>query len=131
MNNYYFVSIDENNIIDDIQIVSFDNCQIDGIFNEQKGEEFCIANFGRSKWIATYRDGSKRKNYAGVGYSYDDINDVFISPKPAEDAYLNEEFEWEIPNEFDLIDVEDLIYNEDYIINDQDNSIDNNTQNPI
>lgn len=32
-----------------------------------------------------------RKNYAGVGYSYDQSRDAFIHPKPSETAILNEE----------------------------------------
>jgi hypothetical protein len=32
-----------------------------------------------------------RGNYAGVGYTYDALNDVFIAPKPSDTAVLNEE----------------------------------------
>ena len=31
-----------------------------------------------------------RGNYAGIGYTYDAINDVFIAPKPSDTAVLNE-----------------------------------------
>tara|TARA_B110000046_G_C12970591_1_gene388755 strand:- start:49 stop:366 length:318 start_codon:yes stop_codon:yes gene_type:complete len=33
-------------------------------------------------WIETTIDGSTRKNYAGVGYTYDSTRDAFIAPKP-------------------------------------------------
>ena len=34
------------------------------------------------EWIQTYYDGSSRKNYAGIGYTYDLTRDAFIPPKP-------------------------------------------------
>ena len=38
-----------------------------------------------------------RGNYAGVGYTYDAINDVFISPKPYESWLLSTDYLWEAP----------------------------------
>ena len=39
-----------------------------------------------------------RGNYAGIGYTYDSVNDVFIPPKPADNAVLNTTtWLWEIP----------------------------------
>ena len=39
-----------------------------------------------------------RGNYAGIGYTYDKENDVFIAPKPADDATLNTTtWLWEVP----------------------------------
>jgi hypothetical protein len=41
-----------------------------------------------------------RGNYAGIGFTYDRINDVFIAPKPADNATLNTEtWLWEVPEE--------------------------------
>ena len=39
-----------------------------------------------------------RGNYAGIGYTYDRENDVFIAPNPSEDATLNTDtWLWEVP----------------------------------
>ena len=39
-----------------------------------------------------------RGNYAGIGFTYDRSNDVFIAPKPADNATLNTEtWLWEVP----------------------------------
>jgi len=39
-----------------------------------------------------------RGNYAGIGFTYDQVNDVFIAPKPADNATLNETtWLWEVP----------------------------------
>ena len=41
-----------------------------------------------------------RGNYAGIGFTYDRSNDVFIAPKPADNATLNTEtWLWEVPAE--------------------------------
>jgi hypothetical protein len=49
-------------------------------------------------WLETKQDGSIRKNYAGIGYTYDAENDAFIEPKPYNSWVLNETtFRWEAP----------------------------------
>lgn len=40
-----------------------------------------------------------RKNYAGIGYTYDPVRDAFIPPKPDDSWVLNEETcQWEDPD---------------------------------
>ena|ERR1700744_2027237 len=41
-------------------------------------------------WVETFMDGSQRKNYAGIGYSYDSNRDAFISQKPYSSWILDE-----------------------------------------
>lgn len=49
-------------------------------------------------WIETKIDGSIRKNYAGIGFSYDSTRDAFIPPQPFPSWGLNEETcLWECP----------------------------------
>ena len=52
------------------------------------------------KWIETSIDGSSRKNFAGVGYTYDEGKDAFIPPKPGPDYVFDEDTcRWVDPNE--------------------------------
>lgn len=44
-----------------------------------------------SNWVQTYTNGFKRKNYAGIGHTYNKTRDAFISPKPHPDATLDED----------------------------------------
>ena len=45
-----------------------------------------------------------RGNYAGIGYTYDAENDVFVAPKPADDATLNTTtWLWEVPEKADNV----------------------------
>jgi hypothetical protein len=52
------------------------------------------------QWLETKMDGSIRKNYAGVGFTYDATRDAFIPPKQYESWTLNETTcLWEAPVE--------------------------------
>ena len=49
-------------------------------------------------WIETKEDGSIRKNYAGIGHTYDETRDAFIPPKPYPLWTLDEDTcLWECP----------------------------------
>ena len=50
------------------------------------------------QWIETKEDGSIRKNYAGIGFSYDSTRDAFIPPQPYPSWILDESTcRWEAP----------------------------------
>ena len=66
---------------------------------EQAGIDF-LNNLHKTDniWKQTYIDGSQRKNYAGMGYTYDPGRDAFISPKPFNSWKINETTcQWEAP----------------------------------
>ena len=49
-------------------------------------------------WIQTSYNGNIRKNYAGIGYTYDPQRDAFIPPKQYKSWILNEDTcRWEAP----------------------------------
>jgi hypothetical protein len=49
-------------------------------------------------WLETKMDGSIRKNYAGIGFTYDKTRDAFIPPQPYPSWTLNESTcRWECP----------------------------------
>lgn len=59
-------------------------------------ESFISAQDG--VWVQTYTDGSIRGNYAGIGYNYDQINNVFYPDSPYPSWILNESnWKWESP----------------------------------
>ncbi|MEY4376882.1 MAG: Synechococcus phage Bellamy [Pseudomonadota bacterium] len=58
---------------------------------------WCEANIGGT-WLETWADGGSRKNYAGIGYSYDQVRDAFIPPRPYRSWVLDEATcQWEAP----------------------------------
>lgn len=59
-------------------------------------DDFIDSSAGQ--WIETKEDGSIRKNYAGIGYTYDETRDAFIAPKQYPSWTLNEDTcQWEYP----------------------------------
>lgn len=71
----HFAEIDENNIV--LRVLVVDNSL------EANGADFLANTLGLGgNWIQTSYNGKIRKNYAGVGYTYDSDRDAFISPKP-------------------------------------------------
>ena len=77
----HFAELDENNVVTQI-IVVHNNELIDENKNEseQKGIDFCVNLFGGT-WIQTSYNGNIRKNYAGIGYTYDESRNAFIPLK--------------------------------------------------
>ena len=68
-----------------------------GVEQESIGQEFCRNLLG-GIWIQTSYNSNFRKNYAGIGYTYDAERDAFIPLKPFNSWLLNEETcQWEPP----------------------------------
>ncbi len=88
----------ENNIVTKVIVVSNqDILDENGQENEQKGIDFC-SNLLGGTWKQTSYNGKIRKNYAGIGYTYDEGRDAFIAPKPYNSWLLNESTcQWESP----------------------------------
>jgi hypothetical protein len=81
----------ENNIVKQVIVVSNqDILNEQGQESEQKGIDFC-SNLLGGTWIQTSYNAKIRKNYAGIGYSYDKDRDAFIAPKPFNSWILNED----------------------------------------
>ena len=64
-----------------------------------EGEAFFNALGGT--WVKTSYNGNIRKNYAGIGYTYDAARDAFIALKPFNSWLLNEDTcQWQAPIEY-------------------------------
>jgi hypothetical protein len=69
----------------------------DGVEQESLGIAFCEQLFGGT-WVQTSYNGNIRKNYAGVGYTYNSSLDAFIPPKPYASWTLDETTcQWQAP----------------------------------
>ena len=71
----HWAEIDENNIV--VRGRVGDNNDPNG----DEGYQWLLDNLGGT-WVKTSYNGNIRKNYAGIGYSYDATRDAFIAPKP-------------------------------------------------
>lgn len=90
----YFAKLGIGNIVEKVEVVSNDIAT-----NEQVGIDFLNNLYGtRDVWKQTSYNGDIRKNYAGIGFKYDQTRDAFISPKPFNSWSLNEDTcQWEAP----------------------------------
>jgi len=94
----HFAKLDENNIVIAVHVVNNDVITVDGVESEQAGIDFLTDLHGHSNWKQTSYNGTIRKNYAGIDYSYDASRDAFISPQPWLSWILNETTcKWEPP----------------------------------
>lgn len=99
----YFAELDQNNVV--LRVVAIgDWVTVDenGVEHEDRGEAFCRELFGQNTiWKQTsyntyageHKNGKTpfRKNYAGIGYTYDAQRDAFIPPDPQMPGYVFDE----------------------------------------
>ena len=82
----HYAFLDENNFVTQVIAGKDETETIDGLTPEE-----WYADFTGQKCVRTSYHGRIRKNYAGIGYTYDEIRDAFIPPKCHDEATLNEE----------------------------------------
>lgn len=94
----HFAELDSNNVVLRVIVVgNKDTADASGVEKEHIGAAFCERLFG-GNWKQTSYNGNKRKNYAGIGYTYDSVRDAFIPPKPFASWVLVEETcQWKAP----------------------------------
>ena len=87
----HWAEIDENNKV--IRVVVGDNNDPAG----DEGYQWLINNLGGT-WIKTSYNGNIRYNYAGIGFTYDEVRDAFIAPEPENAIGFDEDTcKWIIP----------------------------------
>ena len=86
----HFAKLDDNNVVLEVNVVN--NDVLDPANEEASGIAFLTEwSGGYSNWKQTSYNGSFRKNYAGIGSTYDETRDAFIPPKPEGNWILDED----------------------------------------
>ena len=80
----HFAKIDSNNVVTEVIVA-----EQDFINSGKVGDSFL--------WVQTSYNHNFRKQYAGIGLTYDKTNDVFVSPKPHPSWTLDGSFDWQPP----------------------------------
>lgn len=89
----HYAFLDENNIVTGVIPGKDENELIDGLTPEE-----WYGNFRGQRCIRTSYNHNIRKNYAGIGDTYDEERDAFIAPKPFPSWILDEDTcKWEAP----------------------------------
>jgi hypothetical protein len=87
----HFAEIDESGVV--LQVLVVPDAQ------EHRGHEFLADDLGLGgTWLQTSYNARIRKNYAGIGMTYNADRDAFIHPQPYASWILNEDTcQWEAP----------------------------------
>ena len=109
----YFAKLGTGNIIE--TVISINNSVItdsNGVEQEQLGVDFINKLYNtRDVWKQTSYNNNIRKNYAGIGYQYDQTRNAFIAPKPFNSWILNEDTcRWEAPVAMPTTELEENQY---------------------
>jgi len=93
----HYAFIDDDNKVIEVIAGTDETILIDGLDTET-----WYSNYRGVKCVRTSYNGNIRKNYAGVGYTYDPERDAFISPKPETAIGFDEETcQWIVPEVID------------------------------
>ena len=104
----HFAQIDENNIVTQVIVIEQDVVD-SGLFGDPAS--WIQTSYNTSGGVHLLGGTPLRKNYAGIGYTYDSTRDAFIPPKPYNSWVLNEDTcLWEAPTP---MPVDGKIYNWD------------------
>ena len=90
----HWAELDENNKV--IRVLVGDNNDPAG----DEGYQWLIDNLGGT-WVKTSYNAKIRYNYAGIGFTYDEVADAFIAPKPGcghAELKLDNKYQWECNN---------------------------------
>lgn len=91
----HYAFLDEDNIVTEV-ITGIDETElIDGLTPEE-----WYGNYRGQRCIRTSYNNNIRKQYAGIGYSYDESADVFVAPKPFASWSLDENYDWQAPIDY-------------------------------
>jgi len=90
----HWAEVDKTNKV--IRVLVGDNNDPAG----DEGYQWLLDNLGGT-WIKTSYNGNIRYNFAGIGHTYDPVDDAFIAPMPCEheELILNDRKKWECSNE--------------------------------
>lgn len=79
-------------------------------YNTYNNKHYILTN--ENKTLSETQEKAYRGNYAGIGFTYDETNDVFIPPQPFDSWILNQELlKWQAPIEEPILTDEDITNN--------------------
>jgi hypothetical protein len=88
----HYALLNDNNIVTAVYTGIDENELIDGV-----DPETWYGQFHGQRCIRTSYNGRIRKQYAGVGYTYDEKADVFVAPSPFPSWQLDNNHDWKAP----------------------------------
>lgn len=93
----HYAWLDKNNIVVNVTVGVDENVTQQGIGGSSEAWEAFYSNVTGYIIKRTSYNNNIRKQYAGIGFTYDPINDVFIAPQPYHSWTLDSNFNWQPP----------------------------------
>ena len=90
----HYAFLDDNNVVTEVIVGKDETELIDGLSPEE-----WYGNFRGQVCKRTSYNNNIRKQYAGVGFTYDQSADVFITPQPFPSWSLDSNYDWQAPIE--------------------------------
>ena len=87
----HYAQVNSNNIV--VQVLVMDNNKTDGECKTWLKENVSP----HDEWVQTSYNNNIRKQFAGIGYTYDVDKDKFISPQPYASWALDSSDDWQAP----------------------------------
>jgi hypothetical protein len=110
----HFAQLDENNVVTQVIVVANEELLLDGVENEDKGIVFCKSLLGENtRWVQTSYNATIRKNYAGIGFTYDPVADHFFAPQPYPSWALDADAQWQAPTAMPVEEGKFFTWNEE------------------
>jgi len=88
----HYAFLDENNIVTEVITGKDETEIIDGLTPEE-----WYGNYRGQRCVRTSYNHNIRKQYAGIGYSYNEVGDVFVIPQPYPSWVLDSNYDWQAP----------------------------------
>jgi hypothetical protein len=88
----HYAFLDNNNVVTEVITGKDETELIDGLT-----PEVWYGNFRGQTCVRTSYNNNIRKQYAGIGYTYNSIADVFVKPQPFPSWTLNSNYDWQPP----------------------------------
>jgi hypothetical protein len=104
----HFAELDSNNKVIRVVVISNDDVNANGGDQHADAETFVASivphSTGGAAWKQTSYNNNFRKQYAGIGYTYDASKNKFISPKPYASWSLDSNDDWKAPVTYPTVD---------------------------
>ena len=97
----HFAELDSNNEVIQVVVISNDDVDANGGDYSSQAETYVSNLIPHSEngvaWKQTSYNGNQRKQYAGIGYTYDAVKNKFIAPQPFNSWTLDSNDDWQAP----------------------------------
>jgi hypothetical protein len=102
----HFAKLDENNVVVFVTVGRDEDDGKEAELTARTGDVYKQTSYNTVGGVHLLGGTPFRKNYAGIGYTYDPVRDAFIPPKPSDDATLDESTcQWIVQRQYQITEL--------------------------